>query len=134
MKTYILIIFLAFVAIGAAEDQQSKPPKEIQDVITWIVTKQGKFDPTFLPIVKDGYKVRKSMTKDFMFYTIHPPKGAMDGFSHEICYNGISNQFWILRSGGEAGVIILYGPGKIDKKSANQSLQLSTRSGTPRAS
>lgn len=44
---------------------------------------------------------------------ILPPRVMSDGFTHTVFVDHQSRQYWVLRTGGFAGVYELYGPGDI---------------------
>ena len=91
-------------------------PNEIKQVIkniknnrtTYFQKKREK-----LKKVENPYKFRKSMTNNFLFYKIAPLTGSCDMFNFEICFNTVTKKYWILKTGGFAGVYDLYEFGKI---------------------
>ncbi len=90
------------------------------DAIKQVIKKIQKNRPTYfsknrkkLKKVENPYKFRKSMTNNFLFYKIAPLTGSCDMFNFEICFNTVTKKYWILKTGGFAGVYELYGPGKI---------------------
>jgi hypothetical protein len=47
-------------------------------------------------------------------FSILPPKAMRDGFTHTVYVNHRANRYWILRTGGFAGIHEMYGPGTLD--------------------
>jgi hypothetical protein len=132
MKPLIAILMIACMSFGYA---QNAKPEKIHDPIALFLSEYSigaaiaKAEK-----INDPARARKMMTKDFMFYVVRPPEVGSDMFIHEICYNCISREYWIYRTGGIAGLIELFGPLKLKTTEPNQAPETRCMLVTPAAS
>jgi hypothetical protein len=119
----LLIFILTFACISISHAQNTKI-ENIPEPITLFLSQYSINEVIAkAPKIKDPIHARETMTKDFMIYVIRPSQIGSDMFTHEICYNTISQEYWIYRSGGIAGLVELFGPLKLKTTEPNQSLQ-----------
>lgn len=117
-----LIVFLISCATSFAGEKCSPPesvPPEISRFLEIHPITKGSFDSSDFPKVKEHEKILKSMTKDFVSYTIDPPSVGNDMFTYRVIWNTIAREFWIHQTGGYANVSILYGPIKLKVEQEN---------------
>jgi len=131
MKLVIPILAIACASLAYSKNEK---PENIPEPIALFLSEYSIDAATAkAEKISDPARARKMMTKDFMVYVFRPPQVGSDMFVYEICYNTISMEYWIYRTGGIAGLIELFGPLKLKSTEPNKALEPTTMAVTPPA-
>jgi len=111
MKKLILLLLLwSISAIASGESSLDKSPEPFAKFLSVFSTPAIAITRHSELKAQDAYLIRKEMTEGFVFFSIAPPPIISDAFTYMLCYNTNLEEYWILRSGGFAGVYEMFGP------------------------
>ena len=110
-----LLVFIHIAVAGDVINLGSVPSKEIEAIIDNLKTGRRGIDISGLTRIAweefDKYKKDKKLEH----YVLPPPLYTGDMFSYTIVFEKATRRFWIIKSGGFAGVYELYGIGYLNK-------------------
>ena len=111
MKKLILLLLLSGIsAVASGESSLDKAPEPFAKFLSVFCTPAIAIKRHSELKDRDAYSIRKEMTEGFIYFSIAPPPIISDAFTYMLYFNTNSAEYWILRSGGFAGVCELFGP------------------------
>ena len=132
MKIFLMFVLLAVTALALQAQQPTNisaftetnydayihyrlSPTNMSDLATAIVSHVAG---TSLVVSSDALpsKTKNDIPKgQYEIINLRPPVAMSDGFTHTFYIDPITGEYWVLKTGGFAGVQELYGPGKLEK-------------------